>query len=351
MSDATMKVYEGNFRIFMKLLDRMQRALYEQGTPYSPGDGGPIDTIGKAISAFHGLKREPSSTNVPVSPHFQVNQQLIDVATEELYNFNSMGDEYICSTVEAVIKCNGIKKLVDHYSYPLFYRGEHNFGWDLVSRVGRKLHIDWDVADPHNVTAEEKKLLAKFQELCKLDKVTRTTVSGDAGELLPLDHSGWWSLMQHYDDCYGTRMIDVTSSLYCSLYFASANWDGTVDSSVDGKLYMFPQPPGRGDTDTPERVRGHLIGSEDERQRSVDDYFKVEGHLEIPRFRTSPARNDRTLSQDGYFVWQPYFDKPLQTFQIFPFRVHRDYKQNIIKELAAMGYTKNRILGTNRFSI
>jgi hypothetical protein len=59
------KVYEGSFRIFLKWLEWMQRALHEQGTPYKPGDGGPIDIIGKAISALHDLKREPLSTNVP----------------------------------------------------------------------------------------------------------------------------------------------------------------------------------------------------------------------------------------------------------------------------------------------
>lgn len=345
------KVYEGNFRIFLKLFDRMQRALSEQGLPYKPGDGGAIDKTMRAISAFHDLKREPPSTNIPVSPHSQVNQQWIDAALEELYKFNAMGDEYVCSTVEAVIKCNGIKKLFDSYSTPLYFRGEHNFGWDLKSRVGRKLKIDWSVTDPYNVTPEEKRLLAEFQERCKIDEVTRTTVFGHTEELLPLNHSGWWSLMQHYDEDFGTRMIDVTTSLYCALFFASANWDGTVDTSVDGKLYMFPHQPGRGETGSPDRHRGQLIGPEDERQHTVDDYFKVENNLDFPRFRVSPARNDRALSQDGYFVWQPYFDKSLYTFQIFPFRIHRDFKHSILKELASMGYTRDRVLANNRFGI
>lgn len=124
-----------------------------------------------------------------------------------------------------------------------------------------------------------------------------------------------------------------------------------MDSKVDGKLYMFPYQPGRGETDKPERIRGHLVSPEDERQHSAADYFKVEGSLDIPRFKMSTARNDRALSQDGYFVWQPYFDNPLYTFQIFPFRVHRDYKESMIKELAAMGYTRDRILAENRFGI
>ena len=157
--------------------------------------------------------------------------------------------------------------------------------------------------------------------------------------------------MQHYDETYGTRMIDVTSSLYCALFFACVNWDGTIDEGVDGKLYMFPYQPGRGETDSPERHRGELIGAEDARNRKVDEYFKVEKHLEMPRFRVSPARNDRALSQDGYFVWQPYFDKPLYTLQLFPFRIHRDFKTSIVKELASMGYTQDRILSNNRYGI
>jgi hypothetical protein len=351
-SDAMTTVYEGSFHIFMEWLTRLQRALYEQQPSHKRGDGGPIDQIGRAISALDRLKRKPPSTNVPASSHFQVDRQWIDAALDGLFNFNAMGDEYICSTVEAVIKCSGIKKLVDGFSTPLFFRGEHKFGWELVSRVGRKLKIDENNTDFRNVTPEEMKLLVGFQERCESDRTTRETVFGDAGELLPMDHSGWWSLMQHYDETYGTRMIDITASLYCALFFSSADLDGSIDESVDGKLYMFPFQPGRGETDSPERNRrGRLTGSEDERQRTVDDYFRVEGSLEYPHFRVSPARNDRALSQDGYFVWQPHFERPLTTFQIFPFRIHRDFKHSILSELAAMGYTRDRILAKNRFGI
>lgn len=114
---------------------------------------------------------------------------------------------------------------------------------------------------------------------------------------------------------------------------------------------MFPKPPGRGETKTPDRHRGQLIGPEDQKKCTADDYFTIEGNLDIPRFRMSPARNDRALSQDGYFVWQPHFDRPLRTFQIFPFRIHRDYKQVILGELSSMGYTRDRILASDRFGI
>ena len=329
----------------------MYQALHKQGSPYAPGDGGSIDKLMKAISALHDLKIEPPSINVPASSQFQVGQQWIDNALEEVFQFNAMGDEYICSTTEAVLKCSGIKKLFDGYATPLFFRGEHVFGWELKSRLGRNIAVDWTIEDPCNATSEERRLLSEFQKRCNQDSDLRATVFGDGGVLLDLDHSGWWSLMQHYDETNGTRMIDVTSSLYCALFFACANWDGAVDDGVDGKLYMFPYQPGRGETAVPDRHRGELIGSEDERQLHVDDYFKVEKHLDTPRFRVSPARNDRALSQDGYFVWQPHFDQPLQTFQIFPFRIHRDFKNSIVQELAAMGYTRDRILSNNRFGI
>lgn len=344
-------IYDGNRRILIKWIEMAYQELHKQGSSYTPGDGGSIDKLMKAIGALHDLKIEPTSINVPASSQFQVGSKWIDSALEEVFQFNAMGDEYICSITEAVLKCNGIKKLFDGYSTPLFFRGEHVFGWELKSRLGRNLAVDWSIEDPYSATSEERRLLSEFQNRCKQDSDLRATVFGDGGVLLHSDHSGWWSLMQHYDELHGTRMIDLTTSLYCALFFASADWDGTVDCSVDGKLYMFPYQPGRGESDSPERHWGELIGSEDERNRKVNEYYKVEKHLEMPRFRVSPTRNDRALSQDGYFVWQPYFDKPLQTFQLFPFRIHRDFKKSIIKELAAMGYTKDRILSNNRYGI
>lgn len=146
-------------------------------------------------------------------------------------------------------------------------------------------------------------------------------------------------------------MLDVTTSIFCALYFACADWDGAVDESVDGKLYMFPYQPGRGDTPTPDRFRGMgaITGPEDQMQTSLEEYFTVEGSLDFPRFRTAIYRNDRALAQDGYFVWQPMFTSPLKTTQIFPFRVYRNAKREIIAELASIGYTRDRILGNHEW--
>jgi FRG domain len=342
------EIYESNWQFTLKWLEDAARILHSNGVAYKTGDNGPIDKIYKAITELNHIEKIPASENIPKSNHFQVGKQWIDFAYNELLEFNARGDEYICSTTEALIKCNSIKRLFDGFKTPLYFRGEHNFGWELIPRLGRQQNFDWTKEDPNKVTKLELELVKKFQDSVKTDKKLSEKIFG-LSPILDDNNPGWWSIMQHYDDLNGTRMLDVTSSIFCSLYFACANWDGTIDNSVDGKLYMFPYALGRGETETPERIRGQLVGAEDELQNNITDYFSIEKHIEIPRFRKSPIRNDRVISQDGLFVWQAKFNEPLSTFQIFPFRVHRDFKKSIIAELDAMGFTKDRILFENRF--
>lgn len=337
------KLYRSNTKLQIKYLQDIQQILLKQGYKYVSDDGGHIDIISKAITIIDRLEHIEPSENIPKSAHFQVNDKWIDLARDEVFTFNARGDEYICSTSEALIKCNGIKRMFDGFEVPYYFRGEQNFGWDLTSKLGRTEKVDWTDLDPHNVTKIELNYMEYFQNRVAEDLELRTMVFGDS-EILDKDDAGWWSLMQHYDEEYGTRMIDVTTSIFSALYFACANWDGSVDSSIDGKLYMFPRPPGRGETITPERHKGILIGVDDESKSNLKDYFNIEAHTEIPRLRKSPTRNDRALAQDGLFVWQAKFDMPLSTFQIFPFRIHRDFKESILKELSSMGYTKERIL-------
>ncbi len=342
------ELYESNAKIQIIWLEDLQRILRRQGHTYKPGDGGRIDMIYKAITAIHHAEKIKPSKNLPESDHFQINDQFMRLIYEELFEFNKMGDEYICSTSEALLKCNGIKRKLDNFTVPLYFRGEHNFGWDLISKLGRNLQIDWEANNPKKVTAKELELMKDFQNRVRTDPSLKIKIFGDS-EIFHPDDSGWWSIMQHYDEEHGTRMIDVTSSLFCALYFACSDWDGTIDSSVDGKLYLFPYDPGRGVTKTPETWGEQIIGSEDKIYNNVDDYFNIDSSYEIPRLRKSPVRNDRALSQDGLFVWQSQFDLPLMTFQIFPFRIHREFKVSILKELNSMGYTKERILSENRY--
>lgn len=337
------ELYRSNTKLQIKYLQDIQQILLKQGHKYTSGDGGSIDILSKAITIIHKLPQIEPSENIPRSEHFQVNDKWIDLARDEISTYNARGDEYICSTSEALIKCNGIKRMFDGFEIPYYFRGEQNFGWDLISKLGRTEKIDWTKLDPKKVTQVELDFMNDFQNRVSKDFKLKKMIFGDS-KILPKNDTGWWSLMQHYDKDHGTRMIDVTTSIFSALYFACADWDGSVDSSIDGKLYMFPRPPGRGETKKPERHNGNLIGLDDESKFKLDDYFNIEAHIEIPRLRKSPTRNDRALAQDGLFVWQSKFDIPLSTFQIFPFRVHRDFKESILKELFSMGYTKERIL-------
>ncbi|MDP1605473.1 MAG: FRG domain-containing protein [Rhodocyclaceae bacterium] len=279
---------------------------------------------------------------------FHINDGWLPIVEEELFRFNRYGTEYIASCSEALLKCHGIKRAYDQFGNTMFFRGEHRYGWALLPRFSRNRELT--IEDCHKVTPQELDAMRRFQEGVLGDSTKSASIFGD-GRRLGTENAGWWHLMQHYDDVDATRMIDVTTSIFCALYFACADWDGSVDESVDGKLYMFPYQPGRGDTPNPERFRktGPIISGEDETQSTLEDYFTVEGSLEYPRFRTAIYRNDRALAQDGYFVWQPMFTSPLKTMQILPFRVYRDAKREIIAELASIGYTRDRILGNHEW--
>lgn len=296
------ELYESNTKIQIHWLEDLQRILKKQGHAYKPDGGGHIDNIYKAINAIHHAEKTPPSVNVPPSTHYQVSDQWMPLIREELFGFNAKGDEYICSTSEALIKCNGLKRALDDFNAPLYFRGEHNFGWDLISKLGRSTVIDWSKEDSNSVTAIELTLMSAFQQKVESDDELKKEIFGSS-EPLPKDDSGWWSIMQHYDEEHGTRMIDITSSLFCALYFACINWDGVVDSSIDGKLYLFPYPPGRGQSRSPDMWKDQLIGPEDHVYDSLAEYYNVDSADDFPRFRKSPVKNDRALSQDGMFIW------------------------------------------------
>lgn len=310
------------------------------------------DAIGKAISSLCSTPLDSPPEHVPPTTEdirdFHVGDSWLPIVEEELFRFNQYGTGYIASCSEALMKCHGIKRAIDQFGNTMFFRGEHQFGWALLPRFARnRKHT---IEDCSKVTPQELDAVRRFQKGILEDPTKLKAIFGD-GPTLEIEDAGWWHLMQHYDDVDATRMIDVTTSIFCALYFACADWDGTVDESIDGKLYMFPYQPGRGDTPTPQRFRetGPIISGEDETQSTLEDYFSIEGSLEYPRFRAAIYRNDRALAQDGYFVWQPMFTSPLKTYQIFPFRIFRGAKREIIAELASIGYTRDRILGNKEW--
>ena len=174
------KIYESNWHFTLKWLEDAARILSVNGTSYKTGDNGPIDQIYKAITAIHHIEKIEPSKNVPESDHFHVGKQWVDFAYSELTEFNARGDEYICSTTEALIKCNSIKRLFDGFTTPLYFRGEHNFGWELIPKLGRNNSIDWTKEDPQKATELELGLVKEFQERVKSDSALITRIFGQS---------------------------------------------------------------------------------------------------------------------------------------------------------------------------
>ena len=157
--------------------------------------------------------------------------------------------------------------------------------------------------------------------------------------------------MQHFDPVYGTRMLDVTSSIFCGLFFACAGWDGSVNDKEDGRLYIFPMTTVRGEDQNPFTVRGRNCDINDKKMDSANSYFDIEAHEDTVRIRTSPFRNNREIAQDGYFIWQPQISDAINPGQYFDFRVARDCKIQILQELYSIDYTAERIIRDNEGQI
>jgi hypothetical protein len=269
------------------------------------------------------------------------------IIDNEIFDLGRFGESVINSCAEAIVKCHGLKRAFDNFASPMFFRGEHRFGWALLPKFARSRDIQ--IKDIRKITDEEIQSMEDFQKRVSSCSDLKREIFGERDVLAPYS-AAWWSIKQHYDETDGTRMLDLTTSLFCALYFGCADWDGTVDETVDGRLYFFPQQPGRDDNPNPKRRRGVLVDGEDQRQDHWKNYFTIEDGDDLPRFRISQIPNDRVVSQDGYFIWQPDFTKPVLPFgQNYAFRIHREAKKDILAELAAAGYMRERILGDYRW--
>lgn len=124
------------------------------------------------------------------------------------------------------------------------YRGEHQASLDrpLVPRRGREYRAKGSrLPDYRVVSSEESADLVAFQKEWKVGKVAAPEADLVAFADLTRGDSQWWALMQHYGPAAGkgTRLLDVTGSLFAGLMFACVSWDGRVDHDIDGVLYIM----------------------------------------------------------------------------------------------------------------
>lgn len=328
---------------WVRFLSEVQTAYASQkgvnaSDPVWQGLGEGISALQRAASAFPVLSANPAND---VRPNW------INFAVNELSGFNAYGPGAIGSLSEAVVKTQTIVNLWQ--SNPkgralIFFRGQTAFDWSLTPRITRTLGCSHDSENLCGVTEAELNALGQFQGRVASDDGLRKQLTAGA-DLPPKDSPEWWELMQHYDESGGTRMLDITSSIFCGLYFACAGWTGCVNEKQDGALYFLPSPPGRGEKVKPKRDKnGDLQDFNDEEMTTAASYFNVETAVDTIRFRRARGRNPRLLAQDGYFLWQPRFAEELVVGQHFKFRVPGTAKARILRELYSAGYTAERIV-------
>jgi len=272
-------------------------------------------------------------------------QQIIN---DEISQFNSHGPAYITRVSECVIKFFALINIhhdASERSLTLF-RGQHNAEWDIISSIGRTIPPEEVSDDKLVVSKYEITLLRTWQESVMCDAALQNEIFGSQGAY-NLDDPRWWSIKQHYEG--GTRLIDWTSSPLCALYFACVDWDGSINNSKNGAIYMLIRQPGRGFANKeiydslPEGEKGRVdcAGS------SVANFFNLKKHECEIRSVIGEADSDRQLSQDGHYIFSTNFTRPMSeqlTQQPFFFVIPKEFKVRILRELYSIGYTPQKVL-------
>ena len=332
-------------------LDVSRRSSPEHLTNFSDA----IEKLKAAIGAIDACSDALKTPERPIPPldapgaRGRVSDNWMPMVTRVLINLNAEGPDAIQSTWEAVIKTTALSNIFfadPSVRQQIFFRGEVDYSWNLIPLAARK-GLRHNLENPLTVSAPELEALETFREAAKTDLRLRSDICGERASLPVDDDPAWWGIAQHYDQHVGTRMLDLTSSIYAALFFACVDWNGAIDASVDGALYFLPINPGRRETESPQSEKefpalGDSIAS------SVASYFDLSNSPETPRLRTSRGRNDRLIAQDGYFLWHAAFEKPIEPHTCIKWRVVRNKKKEILRELFSVGYTPKRIIGGAR---
>lgn len=260
--------------------------------------------------------------------------------------FGRYGHDAIGSIAEAMHYATALATAFG--THAIYYRGEHRFGHPLVSRAERNLPDDAG-RDP-GLTDIEREQLDRFQQHVLANPNQYPEVVGDS-TLENLNSPRWLPVMQHYDDEFGTRLLDVSTSIFASLYFACVSWTGEINDDVDGLLYVFLRGSGG------LLVRGIYYEQQPEHfdeefddiaPASVHDSFRGWQHPSYFRIYHSSTMSGRELAQDGLFLVRGALAGEPNLGQGFKLRVPAEIKATIAKELWWAGYTPRRIVRGQR---
>lgn len=273
-----------------------------------------------------------------------------DAITEEIAQFNCNGSAYITRVSECIIKTYGLINIhqgSSNRSLALF-RGQHNAEWGIISSVGLKIPPDKVPDDKLSVSEYEVSLLRTWQELVMSTADLLVEIFGSQNAY-GLDDPRWWSIKQHYEG--ETRLIDWTSSPLCALYFACIDWDGTIDTNLDGGVYAMMKRQGRRfvSKDVYNSLPYYDKDWHDCAGSTVTDYFNLNDHPGVLRSNIDEPDSDRQLSQDGHYMFNPRFNEYIQSDDWsgqtpFFFVIPKECKIPILRELYSIGYTPKKIV-------
>jgi hypothetical protein len=310
-----------------------------------------LNKLGTAKGAFGRLSALQQVDSIPPAIKLDVDQTpmaRIDggwhrLAMEHLVDrFGRYGQDAVGGIAEAMLYANALATAFGtHYIY---YRGEHRYGHPLQSSAERKLGEHIDMAP--GLTAREIDELRRFQDQVLGHPETYPELATDPA-LANTNSPRWLPVMQHYDDEFGTRLLDVTTSVFAGLYFACVSWDGTINSEIDGLLYVFLR--GNGGLIARGCYYEHAPPNfdpeyDDVTPESILDSFKSWDHPEVTRIYRSSTMSERELAQDGLFFVKGSLDEGPGLGQGFKLRVPAEIKETVAKELWWAGYTPRRIL-------
>lgn len=259
------------------------------------------------------------------------------------------GSGSIVSIAEALLVVNSLGHI--HGADKIYYRGEHRYGHELKSRAHRILDAEngGKIESTEGITNREIEELRRFQDQVKTDPSLISEPNFQ--NFLPQDNSPeWLPIMQHYDDEFGTRLLDISSSIFSGLHFACIDWDGNIDFETDGILYVFlghgrhylTEPTGTRNDSYSEFVPDH-----------IEDSFKGWRCPDYLHHYASAQSSLREIAQDGHFFVQSDLSLPFTIGAKGQFKICIPHwaKPRLIQELWFAGFTPEKMIRGSKGAI